>query len=245
MTNNRFADIILPLAVRGRFTYRIPDNIAENVRPGVMVTVQFGGRKLYCGIVCSVHDRLPEIKNVKPIINVPDSTPLINESQLKLWLWISEYYLCSEGEVMKAAIPSEISLNNFKPRLETFIKLSGKFTEEELNEILDKLKNAPRQQDILSAYIRLTGYTTGSEILPVSKSLLLSEAHSSAGILDVLINKGILKSISQPVSRIAETDSYKEPIKKLSEAQSMAYESIKSQFVEKDIVLAAWCNFKW
>ena len=68
MTNNRFADIILPLAVRGRFTYRIPDDIAEDVKPGVMVTVQFGGRNLYSGIVCSIHDKPPDIKNVKPII---------------------------------------------------------------------------------------------------------------------------------------------------------------------------------
>jgi primosomal protein N' (replication factor Y) len=138
---------------------------------------------------------------------------------------------------MKAAVPAGISQNNFKPRLETFIKLSGKFTDEELNEILDKLKKAPRQQEILSAYIRLTGYATGSEIMPLGRSLLLSESHSTAGILDVLVNKGILKSISQPVSRITETDSYRESLKELSEAQSLAYESIKSQFVEKDIVL--------
>ena len=237
MTNNRFADIILPLAVRGRFTYRIPDNILEDVKPGAMVSVQFGGRKLYSGVVCSVHDKAPDVKNVRSVIEVLNGIPLINESQLKLWQWISEYYLCSEGEVMKAAVPAGISHNNFKPRLETFIKLSGKFTDEELNGILDKLKKAPRQQDILSAYIRLTSYTTGSEILPLGRSLLLSEAHSTASILDVLIKKGILKSISQSVSRIAETDNYKEPIKQLSEAQSLAYESIKSQFGEKDIVL--------
>jgi len=237
MTNNRFADIILPLAVRGRFTYRIPDNIPEDVKPGAMVSVQFGGRKLYSGVVCSVHDKAPDVKNVRSVIEVLNGIPLINESQLRLWQWISEYYLCSEGEVMKAAVPAGISHNNFKPRLETFIKLSGKFTDEELNGILDKLKNAPRQQDILSAYIRLTSYTTGSEILPLGRSLLLSEAHSTASILDVLIKKGILKSISQSVSRIAETDSYREPIKQLSEAQSLAYESIKSQFGEKDIVL--------
>ena len=237
MTNNRFADIILPLAVRGRFTYRIPDNIHEDVKPGAIVSVQFGGRKVYPGVVCSVHDKAPDVKNVRSVIEVLNGIPLINESQLRLWQWISEYYLCSEGEVMKAAVPAGISHNNFKPRLETFIKLSEKFTDEELNGILDKLKNAPRQQDILSAYIRLTSYTTGSEILPLGRSLLLSEAHSTAGILDVLINKGILKSISQSVSRIAETDSYKEPIKQLSEAQSLAYESIKSQFGEKDIVL--------
>jgi primosomal protein N' (replication factor Y) len=237
MTNNRFADIILPLAVKGRFTYRIPDNIAGNVRPGVMVTVQFGGRKLYSGIVCNIHDKTPGIKNIKSVINVIEGTPLINESQLKLWHWISEYYLCSEGEVMKAAIPSEISLNNFKPRLETFIKFSGKFTEDELNEILDKLKKAPKQQDILSAYIRLTGYKTGTEVFPVSKSSLLSESHSSAGILEALIDKGILTSVSQPVSRISETNGYREPIEQLSEAQTTAFRSIKSQLLEKDIVL--------
>jgi primosomal protein N' (replication factor Y) len=237
MTNNRFADIILPLAVRGRFTYRIPDNIAEKVSPGVMVTVQFGGRKIYSGIVCSVHDNMPEIKNIKSIIDISYKTPLINEYQLKLWQWISEYYLCSEGEVMKAAVPSEISLNNFRPRLETFIKFSGKFTEDELAEVLDKLKKAPRQHDILSSYIRLTGYSTATEILPLSKSFLLSESHSSAGILDILIEKGIFTSVSQPVSRIAEADSYKERIKQLSEAQSVAFGSIKSQFGEKDIVL--------
>jgi len=237
MTKTRFADIILPLAVRGRFTYRIPDNIAEKVSPGTMVTVQFGGRKLYSGIVCSVHEKAPDVKNIRPVISVAEGTPLINASQLKLWLWISEYYLCSEGEVMKAAIPSEISLNNYKPRLETFINLSRKYSEGELNEILDKLKKAPRQQDILSAYIRLTGYTAETDILPISKSLLLSESHCSAGILETLTDKGILTSASQPVSRIPDTDSYKEPIKRLSEAQSVAFGSIKTQFLEKDIVL--------
>ena len=237
MTNNLFADIILPLAVRGRFTYRIPEDIAEKVTPGVMVTVQFGGRKLYSGIVCQIHTKPSDIKNVRPLISVNNTTPVINESQLRLWLWISEYYLCSEGEVMKAALPSEINLNNFKPRLETFIKLCRRFTEDELNELLDKLKKAPKQQEILSVYIRLTGYATGSEVFPVSKSLLLSESHSGPGILEALIAKGILASVSKPVSRIPETDSYKEPIKQLSEAQSVAFRSVKSQFLEKDIVL--------
>ncbi|MGC1390903.1 MAG: primosomal protein N' [Bacteroidales bacterium] len=237
MTINRFADIILPLAVRGRFTYTIPEYIEEEVKPGVMVSVQFGGRKLYTGIVCRVYDRTPEIQNMKPVIKVLQGTSLINEMQLKLWLWMSEYYLCSEGEVMKAAIPSELSLNNFKPRLEAFIRFTRKFSDDELNEILNKLKKAPRQQEILSAFIRLTGYESGKEILPLSKSFLLSESHTSAGILDELIDKGILNQESQAVSRIPEADSFKEPVKQLSEAQSVAFKSIKSQFLEKEIVL--------
>lgn len=235
--NNRFADIILPLAVRGRFTYSIPEEIEKDVKPGVMVIVQFGGRKLYSGIVCAVHDIPPEIRNVKPVIKVIDPIPLINESQLRFWQWISEYYLCSEGEVMKAAIPSELSLNNFRPRLETFIMLAGKFTESGVIGFLDKLKKAPKQQEVLSAFVRLTGYPKKSGDLSVSKSLLLSESHCTSCILDALIVKGILKSVSHSVSRIPDTDSYCEQVKHLSESQTTAFESINSQFQEKDIVL--------
>ena len=75
MTNSHFADIILPLAVRGRFTYRIPDGMMDRVQPGVRVTVPFGSRNLYSGIVCSIHDKTPEIKNVKLIEGVLDEIP--------------------------------------------------------------------------------------------------------------------------------------------------------------------------
>jgi primosomal protein N' (replication factor Y) (superfamily II helicase) len=233
----QFADIILPLAVRGRFTYRIPDHILNIVKPGVRVSVPFGGRNQYSGIVCEIHDRTPEIKNVKAIINVLDSIPVINSTQLKLWLWISEYYLCAEGEVMKAALPSETSLSNYRPKAETFIQLTRNFTDDELNGMLDNLKKAPRQQEVLASYIRLTGYSSPSEIKPVSKSLLMRESNSTQGIIDALTAKGILSALSLPVTRLTESDSFKDPVKELSEAQSAAFHSIKNQFINKDIVL--------
>ena len=207
------------------------------VKPGVIVRVQFGRKNLYSGIVCNIHDKSPAVKNVKSVIEVLNSLPVINEKQLKLWLWISEYYLCSEGEVMKAALPSEICLNNYRPRLETFIRLAVKFTDDELNTILDNLKKAPRQQEVLSTYIRLTGYTPGSEIQPVRKSRLLKESGSSSSIIETLTGKGIFSAISLAVTRLNDSDSFKEPIKKLSEAQMVAYESIANQFKEKDVVL--------
>ena len=114
MTINRFADIILPIAVRGRFTYRIPDGLLDKIKPGVRVTVPFGSKNLYFGIVLAIHDSQPDVKNLRSIIAVPDLVPAVNETQLKLWLWISEYYLCSEGEVMKAALPSETSLEGYQ-----------------------------------------------------------------------------------------------------------------------------------
>jgi len=232
-----FADIILPLAVRGRFTYMIPDDFLEKIKPGVRVKVQFGGKNLYSGIVCNIHDKTPAVKNLKTIIDVLDAIPVINECQLKLWLWISEYYLCREGEVMKAALPSETSLNTYKPRTETFIRLSEKYNDSDLNSILDSLVRAPKQQEVLSAYIRLTGYTEGAEIKPVRKSFLLKEAGSSQNIIEALTGKGILSSASLEVTRLTDSDSYNEPVRKLSEAQSLAYESVKNQLKEKDIVL--------
>jgi primosomal protein N' (replication factor Y) (superfamily II helicase) len=237
MPINRFADIILPLAVRGRFTYKIPDELADIVSPGVMVTVPFGGRTLYSGIVCTIHEKSPDYKHLKSVLNVVTGMPRVNEHQLKLWQWISEYYLCSEGEVMKAALPGETSLSTYKPRLERFIILAKRFSESELNEILDKLKKAPKQQDFLIAYLRITGYTGLSEPENISKSVLLSESQVSEGIIDTLVKKGILRSVSLPVSRLTDSESQRDPVKKLSEAQSTAYKSVKDQFSEKDIVL--------
>lgn len=237
MPKTWFADIILPLAVRGRFTYKVPDDILENVKPGVRVTVQFGGRNLYSGIVCEVHDRIPLIKNMKSIVAVQDVIPVINEKQLKLWLWISEYYLCGEGEVMKAALPSQTILDNFKPRTETFIELAKKFNDDELNSLLDRLIRAPKQQEMLMSYIRLTGYSGGSEIKQVSKVLLLKESGSSQSALDSLTEKGILSSLFLSVTRLTESAGYNEPVRQLSNAQFAAFESVKSQLKEKDIVL--------
>lgn len=237
MSQSHFADIILPLAVKGRFTYSVPDDLADEIKPGVMVTVQFGGRNLYSGIVCKVHDNPPGIKNIKSILKINDKVPLVNEIQLRLWLWISEYYLCSEGEVLKAALPDENSFSSFKPKLETFINLSAKFSEDELNALLDKLRKAPRQHDVLSAYIRLSGYETGKDIMSVNRSLLLSDSQSSQAALDGLIGKGILLPEARPISRITEKDDFKEPIKELSEAQAKTYKSVIENFGRKDIVL--------
>jgi primosomal protein N' (replication factor Y) len=237
MTNSLYADIILPLAVRGRFTYFIPDEMKGRVVPGMRVMVPFGSKNLYSAIVSRIHNTDPGYKNIKPIASIPETIPLINENQLNLWQWISEYYLCSEGEVMKAALPSAASLSEYRPKLETYISLTEKYTDKALNEILDRLKKAPKQQDLLLAYLGITGYTSGTEVFPVNRALLLSESQSSPATLDALTSKGILTSVSLPVSRIAESDSFMEPVKKLSEAQSVAWESVTTQFEEKDIVL--------
>jgi primosomal protein N' (replication factor Y) len=242
----RFADIILPLAIRERFTYLIPDEFSETIKKGKRVLVQFGNKKLYSGIVCRLHNDIPGIENIRPVKDVIDASPVVNEIQLKHWQWISDYYICSEGEVMKAAMPAaffpegETSvpvIEKYKPKEETFIKLATEFTEQKLNEILDSLSRAPKQNETLSAYLRLTGYTSGMEIKPVRKSLLLKEAGSSSGIIEALTVKGIIKNISMEVGRLKDAGNMTESLRKLSEAQLITYNSICNAFKEKDITL--------
>ena len=233
---NKFADIILPLAVSGRFTYSIPDEYLALVRPGVMVTVEFG-RKLYSGIISEIHDNAPALEKIKPLIEVNESFQPVSSAELKLWSWMSEYYMCFEGEVMKAALPSELYLKRYRPRQEAFVVMSKKFTDDELNKILNTLEKAPRQFEFLSEYIRMTEYTSGSEIKPVSKSLLLAKTGSTQGAIDSLSKKGILSIVYQNVTRLKSSGDQAEPIKKLTEVQQSAYESIKNHLKLKDIAL--------
>lgn len=237
MKGNRFADIILPLAVRGRYTYLIPEELSGKVIEGVRVFVHFGSNQTYAGIVLSIHDNDPGIPGIRPVIKVLDEIPLINRFQLHLWTWISEYYMCGEGEVMKAALPSATSLAEYKPKFNTCIRLSRRYSDDELNDILDSLRRAGRQQALLMTFLSMTEYSTASEKPDISKSELLARSGVSVAVLDSLVSKGILASFSRQVSRIPRDAAIAEPVKKLSEAQEIAYTSIKGQFIEKEVVL--------
>jgi primosomal protein N' (replication factor Y) len=241
-----YADIILPIAVRSRFTYRIPDHLAEAVKIGVKVLVQLGNRKIYSGIVCRLHNEASGIEKIRPVISVTGTLPVINDLQLKLWEWIADYYMCSEGEVMKAAVPSALLpdgetavpvAEKFKPKEETFIRVSKNFSDKELNEILDNLKKAPRQAEMLTSYLHLTGYAEDSEIKPIRKTLLLKDAHSTHAVYEVLEKKGILSSFSLEVGRLKNLGNTNEPLKTLSHSQSDALNLIKTIFIQKDIAL--------
>ena len=102
-----YVDVILPLPVAGMFTYSI-DN---NVDVGQRVVVQFGIRKIYTAIVAKLHnDRPTNNYRIKQVIAIIDEPPIISSRQLKLWYWISNYYMCNIGEVMNAALPSSLKL---------------------------------------------------------------------------------------------------------------------------------------
>lgn len=116
-----FAEIILPLPLYSTFTYSVPKENEFDIQVGSRVLVQFGKKKYYTGIVERIHNDSPDYE-VKPILSLLDSQPIIRYPQLKLWNWISEYYLCSIGEVYKAAVPTGL-----KPESETFITLNEEY----------------------------------------------------------------------------------------------------------------------
>ena len=108
-----YAQILLPLAVGTTFTYTVPPELAARVKPGVRVVVQFGARRYYTGIVTALSNTPPEgAGQLKAVSDVADNTPVVLPAQLKLWQWISSYYMCTQGEVMKAALPSGLKLES-------------------------------------------------------------------------------------------------------------------------------------
>ncbi len=107
-----FAEIILPLALNQTYTYSVPVGLFNEVSIGKRVIVQFGKRKMYTGLIYSLHDIAPEEDHVKEILSILDDKVLINTTQIKFWEWIAAYYLCSLGEVFKAALPSGLKLES-------------------------------------------------------------------------------------------------------------------------------------
>ena len=97
-----YVDVVLPLPVKGFFTYFY----AESLPVGQRVIVQFGARKIYSAIVCKVHGHSPTDYKAKEILGVIDEPPVVNKKQLEFWQWIAEYYMCNIGDVMNAALPS-------------------------------------------------------------------------------------------------------------------------------------------
>lgn len=119
-----YAEVILPLPLFGTFTYSIPTTLEGKAAVGHRVIVPFGHKKYYTGIIESITPVAPEGFEVKDISSVLDPWPVVKHPQLKLWEWIAEYYLCTAGDVYKAAVPAGLKVES-----ETFIELNPDYEE--------------------------------------------------------------------------------------------------------------------
>ena len=298
-----FAEIIIPAALPKNYTWSVPAHLQETARPGCRVEVNLGKSKKYAGVIKRLHEEKPEFFETKDILNVLDVEPVVFEEQLKLWEWIASYYMCSEGEVMAAALPShfklssetilvfneefgddfstldhdeyivgeallikkELNLNEiqqlldsshvypvinrliqkkvcfvwealketYTPKRETYILLNPAYdNEDKLSELLNNWTRAPKQMELLLAYLHLVK-TEGE----VTKTALLKKSGASDAQLKGLVEKQILRAEKRVVDRIRYLPKNVSIDFTLSEAQEKAFHEVQESLLTKPVCL--------
>jgi primosomal protein N' (replication factor Y) len=298
-----YAQVILPLALPKTYTYAIPHEWEEKLMPGMRVEVVFGKNKKYAGIVKNIHHEKPAEFDPKEILNILDAEPVVNEDQLNLWGWIASYYMCTEGEVMSAALPSNFKLSSetvlmyneefgddfsqlddqeylvaeallmkkelrlqevqqildsshvypvvkrliehklcwawealkekYTEKKESYVFLHPEYKEEEkLAELLNRKSNAPKQMELLMAFLHLSR-TEGE----VKQAELLKKSGASAAQLKGLTEKGILEVKKLAVDRIRYAPKDIQIDFTLSPEQQRCFDEVKEHFLQKQVCL--------
>ena len=167
----KYVDVIVPLPIAGQYTYSVPDELADKIKAGCRIVVPFGSKKYYTAIVTKVHQTAPEAYETKDIMEVLDESPVLLRRQYDFWQWLADYYLCTLGDVYKAALPSGMKLES-----ETLVVLNPEFEalqplSEKEQRILDLLGNDSEQ-----CITQLEKSSGIKNLLPVIKALLEKEA---------------------------------------------------------------------
>ncbi len=167
---SQYADVVLPLPVDELFTYSLPIAMQERLQVGCRVIVPFGSRKMYSAIVVRLHDNRPSY-STKEVIELVENTPLVLPSQLRLWYWIADYYLCTLGDVYKAALPSGLKLES-----ESSVMYVDDFSETESLTPTEKRIVELLEEESVQTLVSLQKKTGLSSILNVVNRLLLKGA---------------------------------------------------------------------
>jgi len=245
-----YVDVILPVPLHGMFTYAVPEGMTVQV--GVRVLVTFGRSKSYVGLVGRVHTTKPEGYEVKPIQQVMDQTPIVTEQQLRLWHWISDYYLSPIGEVYKAALPAGLKAEDgYKPRTETYIRLTLQYRNvTALHVALNVLSRAKKQLEAFTEYLALSHYDQMDDdstfnvqrsmfnVNEVTREELMNASGASAETINQLVKRQLLETYEVEVGRLNHGGDYRpDLIQPLSAAQENAYNDILMQQMKKQVTL--------
>lgn len=249
-------DIILPLAIADVYTYRVSDTalrapqqstdcsgtpLRDGVPPieyetatpiGCRVLVPLG-KKSIIGIIYRKHEgELPANVKVRDVLQIIDDTPIVTAEQLKLWEWLSSYYMCTLGEVMAAALPSEIIDDNYSAATTQYIQLSPAYLAKETQEqLLGELKRAKKQEQLVRDFLRL------AQNYQVERRALLEQSGVSGAILRTLIDKGIFLEEERPISRLRQYTGETQKPHTLDSQQSRAIAEIRESWQEKNVTL--------
>lgn len=219
--------------------------MVAQVRMGVRVLVPLGRSKTYTAMAVRLHSEKPEFET-RPIIQVIDAEPVLIEQQLRLWQWISTYYMSPIGDVFKAALPAGLKAEeNYRPKTVRCVTLPANLrSEQSLHMALTILKRALKQHQTFSTYLELShwseidGDTPPAHIAEIACDELQNAANASDAVLRQLIQRNFLELYHREVGRLNTTGEYHpERIHPLSPAQQAAEDSIQKQFNEKNVVL--------
>ncbi len=219
--------------------------MVAQVRMGVRVLVPLGRSKTYTAMAVRLHSEKPEFET-RPIIQVIDAEPVLIEQQLRLWQWISTYYMSPIGDVFKAALPAGLKAEeNYRPKTVRCVTLPANLrSEQSLHMALTILKRALKQHQTFSTYLELShwseidGDTPPAHIAEIACDELQNAANASDAVLRQLIQRNFLELYHREVGRLNTTGEYHpERIQPLSPAQQAAEDSIQKQFNEKNVVL--------
>ena len=219
---SNFADVILPLPLQEAFTYALPPECQTSARVGQRVIVPFGSRKFYTAIIIRLHDQMPPYPT-KPVAEILDTEPVVLPEQLQLWKWVSDYYLCSMGDVFKAALPSGLKLES-----ESIIMLNTDWVQDDLplkpgeEKVMQTLlaQKKPKTSGLsLASLQKATGIKS---ILPVVKSLLEKGA--------VQMKEELRRTRKPRQARQAGEEMQLKAAESLTEVQQQAMDAIVGQW---------------
>ncbi len=241
----RYVDVVLPLPLEGFFTYSLPDAMSRGVEMGVRVLVPLGRSKTYTALVARVHDAPPAFE-VKPVMQILETKPMLLPQQWAVWQWLSKYYLAPMGEVYKVALPAGLKAEEgFRPKTELYVGLTKAFSNEKsLHLALDMLARAQRQRQVLEAFLRLSHWDSAVGDMPqkplseVTREEVMNESRCSLAAFKALTDRGILYTYQKEVGRLNDhCPQQLDRIKSLNEAQLEAYNQIRFQLLKKNVVL--------
>lgn len=241
-----YVDVLLPLPLEGLYTYAVPTEMEGRVSFGMRVVVPLGKTKTYVAMAVRVHQDKPQANSLKSILQVLDQQPVLLPEQYRLWQWIAHYYMSPLGDVLKAALPAGLkNEEHYKPRTETYIRLTQNFRTEQAQHIaMDMLARAEKQQHMLATFLQLLydnlppAANEEQSGIGITREELLNTSHANVAVLQALIKRGILESYQVEVGRLNHGDEpHPERIKKLSEAQQKAYNEIVFSFLKHHVTL--------
>ena len=232
MKSDRLVDIILPLAIADVYTYLIPEAMPYP-QIGMRVLVPLG-KKHIIGIVYRKHEgEIPENIRIREIVQTIDDQAIVTAKQLRLWEWLAQYYMCSMGEVLAAALPSEIIDDNYSAATTQIITLSPAYLSAEAQRsLLQSLNRAKKQQQLITDFLQLAG--NGYR---VERRVLLETTGVSGAVLRTLIDKGVFYEEAQTISRLRQYTGLTQEAHALDAQQTQAVKAIQAAWQEKNVTL--------